>query len=256
MLARSKFVSTLLRRSCIGRSHNLSASFPAYLQLNVFQRGSSVTTANLSPPSLLRGVSSALPHAVPLPLSSPSLARLYGTESEGGGGGRGDYKLVYTGPLKGAMRAVKVFSLSTAVAALFGLPVLAWVGNPSVPMVARVALCSFVMLVGISTTAILHWLMKGYVIRMEYDEKAERVVAYTLSLTARTKQNEFYLTEARPPASTGAFSTFQANGKSYFLHTDVFDDKKLLSAILGPYMALEDTPSGSSNTRASSDVSK
>ena len=145
------------------------------------------------------------------------------------------------------MRAVKVFSLSTAVAALFGLPILAWFGNPTVPIVARVALCSFVMLVGLSTTAILHWLMKGYVIRMEYDEKAERVVVHTLSITARKKQHKFHLSEAKPPASAAAFSTFRANGKSFFLHTDVFDDKKLLSAILGPYMAIEDASSGSKN---------
>lgn len=242
LLARSKFVSVLLlRRSCTGRNRNVSVSFPAYLQLGVFRRGSSVITTCISPPSLSRAVSSGLSHTIP-PSPSPSLARLYGTE---GGGEWGDYKLVYTGPLKGAMRAVKVFSLSTAVAALFGLPVLAWLGNPTVPMVARVALCSFVMVVGLSTTAILHWLMKGYVIRMEYDEKAERVIVHTLSITARRKRHEFHLSEAKPPASATAFSTFRANGKSFFLHTDVFADKKLLSAMLGPYMALEDTPSGS-----------
>ena len=165
----------------------------------------------------------------------PSLVRLHSTD-----GKQGDYKLVYTGPLKGAVRAIKVFSLTTAVGAFFGGPILVWLGNPSVPVVARVAISSIVMLIGLSTTAILHWLMKGYVIRMEYDEESESVAAYTLSVTGRMKRNEFRLSETKPPASAGGFSSFQAAGKSYFLHTDIFHDKNLLSKLLGPYMALED----------------
>ena len=70
-------------------------------------------------------------------------------------------ELVYTAPLKGAIRAIKIFSLTTAVATFFGGPVLVLFGNPSVPLVARVMMSSMVMLVGLGTTAILHWLVKG-----------------------------------------------------------------------------------------------
>ena len=75
--------------------------------------------------------------------------------------GGGNMELVYTAPLKGAVRAIKVFSLTTAVATFFGGPVLVWLGNPSVPLVARVMMSSVVMLVGLGTTALLHWLVKG-----------------------------------------------------------------------------------------------
>lgn len=75
--------------------------------------------------------------------------------------GSGNVELVYTAPLKGAVRAIKIFSLSTAVATFFGGPVLVWLGNPSVPLVARVMMSSVVMLVGLGTTALLHWLLKG-----------------------------------------------------------------------------------------------
>lgn len=72
-----------------------------------------------------------------------------------------DMEVVYTAPLKGAVRAIKVFSLTTAVASFFGGPCLVWLGNPSVPLAGRLIMTSLVMLVGLGTTALLHWLVKG-----------------------------------------------------------------------------------------------
>ena len=103
----------------------------------------------------------------------------------------GGMRLVYTGPLKGAVRAVKVFSLSTCVLALMGTPVLVVLGNPGVPVPARVAMGSLVLLVGVSTTAVLHWLCKGYITRLFYDKHSHTVAAYTVSLFGLNKKNVF-----------------------------------------------------------------
>ena len=143
-----------------------------------------------------------------------------------------EFQLIYTAPLKGAMRAIKIFSLCTAVAALVGSPVLVWFGNQSVPAAARVAISSIVMLAGLSTTAILHWLLRGYILRLHYHRNSQVVAVDTLSVLARKKRMEFHISEVKPPPSTIGFHTFQANGKSFFLHTEVFEDKKLLSALL------------------------
>ncbi len=70
-------------------------------------------------------------------------------------------EVVYMAPLKGAIRALKVFSLTTATATLVGSPVLVWVGNPSVPLVARVMMSFVVMFAGLGTTGLLHWMLKG-----------------------------------------------------------------------------------------------
>lgn len=78
-----------------------------------------------------------------------------------GGPATTDTEVVYVAPLKGAVRAIKVFSLTTAMAAFFGGPVLVWLGNPSVPLVGRVMMSTIVMLAGLGTTALLHWLVKG-----------------------------------------------------------------------------------------------
>jgi hypothetical protein len=75
-------------------------------------------------------------------------------------------EVVYIAPLKGAVRAIKVFSLTTAVASFFGGPMLVWLGNPSVPLVGRVMMSGVVMLVGLGTTGLLHWLVKGMSFRV------------------------------------------------------------------------------------------
>ena len=154
-------------------------------------------------------------------------------------GEEGRFDLVYKGPLRSAVRAVKVFSLSTCTIALVGAPVLVMMGNPTVPLIGRVLMTSFVMAVGISTTLILHWLMKGYVIEMYFDPKSEKLRVYTLTMLASRRCRTFHLSEAGPPESLAAFSTFQAQGKSYFMHTEVMENKELLGKILGPYMAME-----------------
>ena len=139
------------------------------------------------------------------------------------------------------MRAVKVFSLTTCAAALVGGPVLVTLGNPSVPLLGRVLMTAFVMTIGVSTTLILHWLMKGYVIDMYYDPKSENLRVYTLTMFARKRCHAFHLSEAGPPENIAAFSTFQAKGKSFFMHTEVMENKELMGKILGPYMKLEDS---------------
>lgn len=160
-----------------------------------------------------------------------------------------DFKLVYTGPLNGAVRAIKMFSLSTAVASLLGSPVLVVYGSAAVPFAARVAMSSIVLAIGLSTTLILHWIAKAYVTQLFYNPATQSVAAHTLNLFGRTKRNEFQVSEARPPTQLTAFTTFQARGKSYFLHSEGLEDKGLLTALLGDYSVLETAdPYASKNT--------
>ena len=94
--------------------------------------------------------------------SSSGAADMKNTGSKiGRGPAAADMEVVYNAPLRGAVRAIKVFSLTTAVAAFFGGPLLVWLGNPSVPVVGRVMMSTVVMLVGLGTTGLLHWLVKG-----------------------------------------------------------------------------------------------
>lgn len=150
-----------------------------------------------------------------------------------------DFKLVYDGPLKQAVKAIKIFSISTSVCVLLGAPVLVVLGNPGVPVLGRVAISSIVVLLGLTTTLILHWFTKSYVTRMWHSRDKDQLVIHTLSLLARTKQKEFAVSEAGPPGNVASFATFKAGRERFFLHTEVFEDKNLLSRILGSYTEFE-----------------
>lgn len=150
-----------------------------------------------------------------------------------------DFKLVYEGPLKQAVKAIKIFSVSTSVCVVMGTPVLVLLGNPGVPLIGRVAISSIVVLIGLTTTFVLHWFTKSYVTRMWHSSEKDQLVVHTLSLLARTKQKEFAVVEAGPPGNVASFATFKAGGDRFFLHTEVFEDKNLLSRILGAYAEFE-----------------
>ena len=94
-----------------------------------------------------------------------------------------------------------------------------------------------------------HWIAKAYLTQLFYNPATQTVAAHTLNLIGRTKRNEFHVSEARPPTQLTAFSTFQARGKSYFLHSEGLEDKGLLTALLGAYSVLETAdPYASKNT--------
>lgn len=150
-----------------------------------------------------------------------------------------DFNLVYDGPLKKAVKAIKIFSISTSVCVVLGTPALVLLGNPGVPLIGRVAISSLVVLLGLTTTFVLHWFTKSYVTRMWHSSKKDHLVVHTLNLLARTKEKEFAVAEAGPPGNVASFATFKAGGDRFFLHTEVFEDKNLLSRILGAYAEFE-----------------
>ena len=76
--------------------------------------------------------------------------------------------------------------------------------------------------------------------RMEYNRSTGDMSVYTLSVISTLKKHSFPISEAGPPSKSTAFSTFQARGKSFFMHTEVFKDKDLLSKLLGAYSVFED----------------
>lgn len=82
--------------------------------------------------------------------------------------------------------------------------------------------------------------LSGYVMKFRYNRETEEVVINTLSLLAMKKEHRFHISAAGPPSKAIAFSTFQAEGKSFFMHTEIFQDRELLSKLLGAYITFED----------------
>lgn len=140
-------------------------------------------------------------------------------------------KLVYEGPLSRSVQVVKVFSLSTALATMVATPVLMIYGKQTVPLAGKLAIALTIVLAGTSTTFLLHWVTKVYVHRMFYNEATERFTVETMSFLARRKETEFSLDEIRLAKEPTAFTTFQAKGKKYFLHTDLLEAQQVLQFV-------------------------
>lgn len=76
--------------------------------------------------------------------------------------------------------------------------------------------------------------------KMEYDRQSGDLLVKTISVLGTQKRHQFHISEAGPPSKATAFSSFQAKGKSFFMHSEVFKDREVLSKILGAYSAFED----------------
>lgn len=148
--------------------------------------------------------------------------------------------LVYTGPLAKTVQLLKLVSVTTAMLTISFSPILVFLGNTNTLLAGRIGLSTLVMTVGVSTTMILHWFMKSYVAKLYYDQVTNNVCVETFNIIGRTSLTQFHISEARPPDRVSAFSTFQGGGRSFFLHTDIFEDVNLLNLLLGSFSVFEE----------------
>ena len=147
--------------------------------------------------------------------------------------------LVYTGPLSSAVRSLKIFSLVTACCTLTFSPIIVYHGNQNTPIIGRLAIASLITMVGVSTTLILHWFVKSYVTKLYYHHMTGHVTVETITMFGKRRLTKFHISEAQPPDNVSAFSTFRGGGRSFFLHTELFEDPKLLRQLLGDYATFE-----------------
>jgi len=154
-----------------------------------------------------------------------------------------EFRLVYEGPLAKSVKLVKLFSLTTAAASLIGSPVLVMYGKESVSLIGKMFLASTVVLMGVSTTLLLHWISKVYVHKMYFHPQSHTFAAETLSFFARTKVTTFSAEDVVVPQIENAFSTFEANGKKYFIHMELKEAQQILNYVR-EYNLDSLTPSG------------
>jgi len=89
------------------------------------------------------------------------------------------------------------------------------------------------MAASIGTTALLQYVVKGYVVDMHYQPSTERVSWTVYSLFAQKRQVEAHISETAPPLwSPHPLVTFSHNNKNYYIHTDAFQDKEFLAALV------------------------
>jgi len=74
--------------------------------------------------------------------------------------------LIYASPLEKSLKAVKNFSLTSAVLALISSPVMFILGNQALPVAGRLAISATVAMFGVGTTVALSAVTKSYLVRV------------------------------------------------------------------------------------------
>lgn len=142
-----------------------------------------------------------------------------------------NWKTVYEGPISRSVKLVKLLSLTTAAATLVCSPLLVLFGNQatsaSVKTIAVFLLCT----IGTGSTALLHFVTKSYVLKMDFNPKEMMFAVETLSLLALRKRVEFPADDTFVYPDDRAFSTFEAHGRKYFIHKELVEAQQVLHFI-------------------------
>lgn len=151
----------------------------------------------------------------------------------------GPGRLVYTAPFTVAVRTIKLVSITSSISMIIATPLLIMYGDSDVSLITRTTVCSAILMFSLGTTAMLHWCAKVYITRMFFDAAHEIVTAETLSLFARRKRHVFHVNDTGPPKKMLSFATFQANNRSFFLHTELLEERGLLPKLVKDFIIFE-----------------
>ncbi|TDH65043.1 uncharacterized protein CCR75_002126 [Bremia lactucae] len=153
-------------------------------------------------------------------------------------------ELVYQAPMTRAVRLMKAVSVTSCTLTSLGMPILCIISPQDTSMLAKWAMCGTIMLFGLGTTSLFHFLFQPYVMRMwlvgpatDYHgaTSAESTMTVeTVTLFAQLQQHSFRLSDVSPPTQAmHPMVSFQACGRHYFIHPESFEDRKLLSHLVG-----------------------
>ncbi|XP_063780046.1 LOW QUALITY PROTEIN: transmembrane protein 70, mitochondrial [Pseudophryne corroboree] len=131
--------------------------------------------------------------------------------------------LVYTGNLARAVLGVKFFSYSTSMASLFILPVIMMKSGIGVDSLAlKIAFFSVVGFFTFVTPVTLHFLTKGYVVRLYHNRDTDLYTAITYNAFLVEKRTVFSPEEVTVPGISKMFTTFYAKKKSMLVNPELF----------------------------------
>ncbi|XP_077415003.1 transmembrane protein 70, mitochondrial [Vanacampus margaritifer] len=134
-----------------------------------------------------------------------------------------DGNLIYTGSLGTAVRGVKFFSYSSSGASLLLMPQILFKTGLGVQSIAlQVAFCGIIGFFTFFTPLLLHFLTKGYVIRLYHNPDKDTYTAITCSVFLMEQRTVFHQKEVSVPAVSKMFTTFYANNAGMLVNPDMF----------------------------------
>ncbi|XP_073406880.1 transmembrane protein 70, mitochondrial [Dendrobates tinctorius] len=143
-------------------------------------------------------------------------------------------RLVYVGSLGKAVLGVKFFSYSTSMLSLFILPVIfakSGIGFDSIAI--KMAFFSMIGFFTFVTPVTLHFVTKGYVVRLYYNKERDLYTAITYNALLVEKKTEFSPEDVEVPGMSKMFTTFYAKKKSMLINPMLFSNSSDYQHLMG-----------------------
>ncbi|XP_075682226.1 transmembrane protein 70, mitochondrial isoform X2 [Rhinoderma darwinii] len=143
-------------------------------------------------------------------------------------------RLVYIGNLGTAVLGVKFFSYSTSMISLLILPMIlleSGIGVDSLPL--KIAFFSMVGFFTFVTPVTLHFVTKGYVVRLYYNKDKNLYTAVTYNAFLREKRTDFSPEDVEVPGISKMFTTFYAKKKSMLINPMLFPNSSDYQHLMG-----------------------
>ncbi|KAI4539708.1 hypothetical protein MG293_010103 [Ovis ammon polii] len=145
-----------------------------------------------------------------------------------------DGRLIYTGNLARTVFGVKCFSYSTSLISLAFLPYIFAQNNVifgSLPL--QILFYGTIGSFTVITPALLHFLTKGYVIRLYHEARTDTYKAVTYSVVLSETSTVFHQNDVKIPNSTHVFTTFYAKTKSLLVNPALFPNPEDYNHLMG-----------------------
>ncbi|XP_021077962.1 transmembrane protein 70, mitochondrial isoform X1 [Mus pahari] len=145
-----------------------------------------------------------------------------------------DGRLIYTGNLARTIFGVKCFSYSTSVVSLAFLPYLLSQSNMifgSLPL--QVLFYGVMGSFTVITPTLLHFLTKGYVIRLYHEATSDTYRAITYNVMLSETSTVFHQDDVTVPESAHIFTSFYAKTKSLLVNPALFLNPEDYNHLMG-----------------------
>ncbi|XP_008577106.1 PREDICTED: transmembrane protein 70, mitochondrial [Galeopterus variegatus] len=144
-----------------------------------------------------------------------------------------DGRLIYTGNLARMVFGVKCFSYSTSVISLAFLPYIFAQNNIFGSLPLQILFYGIIGSFTVVTPALLHFLTKGYVIRLYHEATTDTYKAITYNVVLSETSTVFHQNDVKIPDSTHVFTTFYAKTKSLLVNPLLFPNHEDYIHLMG-----------------------
>uniref|UniRef100_A0A2R8ZGM5 Transmembrane protein 70 n=1 Tax=Pan paniscus TaxID=9597 RepID=A0A2R8ZGM5_PANPA len=147
-----------------------------------------------------------------------------------------DGRLIYTGNMARAVFGVKCFSYSTSLIGLTFLPYIFTQNNAiseSVPLPVQIIFYGIMGSFTVITPVLLHFITKGYVIRLYHEATTDTYKAITYNAMLAETSTVFHQNDVKIPDAKHVFTTFYAKTKSLLVNPVLFPNREDYIHLMG-----------------------